>query len=53
MKVKISFTIEIDPADWTLNYGIVGQAEIREDVKTYAEMMVRDQLAVSGIDVLN
>jgi hypothetical protein len=53
MRVKINFIIEIDPADWTLNYGIEKAAEIREDVKTYAEMMVRDQLAVSGIDVLN
>lgn len=37
MKVKVSFTVDVDTEVWTLNYGVEGAAEIRADVKTYIE----------------
>lgn len=37
MKVKIEFTIDIDPEIWDLNYGTGTDAKaVREDVKRYA-----------------
>lgn len=35
MKIKVSITVEIDPADWTQAFGVDGAAAIREDVKAY------------------
>lgn len=48
MKVKVSFTVDIDPEVWTLNYGVEGAAEIRADVKVYAEDAARNQLTEVG-----
>lgn len=48
MKVKVSFTVEIDPELWELNFGISDRKEIREDVKVFAENIVNQQLIVSG-----
>ena len=48
MKVKISFTIDIDPDYWETSYGITGAQAIREDVKTYAENTVRDHFDSVG-----
>jgi hypothetical protein len=44
MKVRVSFTVEIDPAAWTSNYGVEGAAAIRDDVKVYCEAAALDQL---------
>lgn len=49
MKVRISFTIEVDPEMWTLNFGIEGAAAIREDARSLAEQAVRDQFDRSGV----
>jgi hypothetical protein len=51
VKVRISFTVDIDPADWTLNYGIENGAEIRKDVQALAEETVRAQFEASGIPI--
>ena len=48
MKVKVSFTVDIDPEAWALNYGIKN-AEIREDVKRFAEDAVLDQFQACGL----
>jgi hypothetical protein len=44
MKVKISFTVDIDPKQWADTYGIV-VSDVREDVKDYVRSMVITQLA--------
>ena len=41
MKVRISFTVDIDPEAWALTYGIEGAEGIREDVKAHAEQMLK------------
>lgn len=51
MKVHITMTVEIDPDDWTLNYGIEGRPAIRADLITWAPEIVRQQLVQSGITV--
>jgi len=33
MKVRVSFTVDIDPEVWEMTYGISGFKAIREDVK--------------------
>ena len=52
MKVKVSFTIEIDADAWELNYGTPRQ-DIREDVKNYAESAVIEQFAAVGVLEVN
>lgn len=50
MKVRVGFTVEIDPEAWDLNYGTGTEAAvIREDVRTYIEQGARDQLAGVGV----
>lgn len=49
MKVKIAFTVDIDPDTWTMNYGIEGASEIREDVKEFAKNAVIDQFGAIGV----
>jgi predicted GTPase len=51
MKIRISFAVDIDPANWTLNYGITDPKEIRKDVREFAEEIVRSQFEVSGVPV--
>jgi hypothetical protein len=42
LKVHVSFTLEIDPEMWTANFAnYTTPAEIRQDVREYAETMVR------------
>lgn len=53
MKVRVSFTVDIDPDSWTLNYGIEGAKAIREDAKNFAELTVRSQFEASGIELLD
>jgi hypothetical protein len=40
IKIRIQFTVEIDPDAWTLAYG-VEKHEIRDDVKSYIKNMVQ------------
>lgn len=49
MKVHVEFTVDIDPDAWTLNYGISGAREIREDVKGYVEETAIEQLVLVGV----
>lgn len=49
MKIKVSFTVEIDPSVWTLNYGIEGAEDIRADVRTYLEETALNQLDAVGV----
>lgn len=48
MKVKIEFTVDIDPEAWTMNYGVVGEREIREDVKMYCQNSIHELLNDNG-----
>lgn len=49
MRVTVSFTVEIDTEEWTRNYGVVGSRAIRNDVRAYAENMVREQFREVGV----
>jgi hypothetical protein len=49
MKVKIAFTLDIDPECWTTEYGVEGISEIRHDVQQYVEHGVRADLAEKGV----
>ena len=44
IKVKISYTVEVDCDDWETNYGVSGAAEIREDVKAYIRSLINDDM---------
>jgi hypothetical protein len=45
IKVRVSLTVELDADVWALEYGIP-LSEVREDVKGYAEHIVREQIAM-------
>jgi hypothetical protein len=50
MKVKITLTVDIDPAAWDLNYGTGTSAkDIREDVKSHCEGTVLQHLDDLGL----
>ena len=49
MKVKITLTVDIDAASWTLNYGVEGAAAIRADVIAYVENAVVEQFRDMGV----
>jgi hypothetical protein len=49
MKVRVVFTLDIDPEAWTLNYGVEGAKEIREDVQNYVLNGTRDHLNDLGL----
>lgn len=49
MKIKVELTVDIDPEAWTLNYGVEGAKEIREDVRAYVEGAVVEQLRAVGV----
>ncbi len=55
MKVRVTITVEVDPEIWTLEYGVNSTAEIRDDVKTYVVVAVRDSAAseVGAFEVLS
>ncbi len=48
MKVKIEFTVEIDPDAWILNYGCEPH-QVRNDVKGYCWDTVMGQLINVGV----
>jgi hypothetical protein len=47
MKVRIVQTVSIDATAWALTYGME-QADVREDVISFCENAVREQLAAVG-----
>lgn len=52
MKVRISFTVDVDPEAWEMNYGVSGGAAIREDAKTKARYDITEHWGPSGLDLL-
>ncbi len=50
VRVRVSFTVEVDPDDWALNYGTSPDpSEVRADVSRYLEYAARGQLAAVGV----
>jgi hypothetical protein len=49
VKVKVSFTLDIDLVAWTLNYGVEGVPEIRKDVQSYVENGVLAEMRDLGL----
>lgn len=50
MKVRVEFTLDVDPVAWSAEYGGTGQAEVRRDVQEHAEQSIRAHF--DSIDVL-
>jgi hypothetical protein len=49
VKVKVEFTLDIDPEAWEMAYGISGAKAIREDVKQYAATVAYEQFNSTGL----
>lgn len=49
LKVRVTFTVDIDAEAWTANYGAEGAAAIREDVRVYVEQGTQMQLEAVGV----
>jgi hypothetical protein len=50
MKVRISFTVDIDPDAWLLEYGDSGIG-VRADVQTYVAQSVLADFADRGLSI--
>jgi hypothetical protein len=48
MKIKITQTVEIDPAKWALEYG-VDPKNVREDVQSYFKGWFQQQINALGL----
>ena len=48
MKVRIEFTVDIDPEVWMLNYGVDAK-EVRDDVKVHVINGAQDHLRDLGL----
>ena len=48
MKIKIEFTVDVDPDAWELNYG-TNRNEVRDDVKGYIRNIALRQLDFVGV----
>lgn len=51
MKVRIGFTVDVDPELWALAFGVEGAAEIREDVKDYMRNLIQQCAAAQETDL--
>lgn len=49
MKVRVSFTIDIDPKAWSEEYGVETAAEIRQDVSDNIRYGVLAHLEEQGL----
>jgi hypothetical protein len=49
MKISVVLALDIDEEAWTLNYGVTGKEEIREDVRIYVINGVHDHLQALGL----
>lgn len=50
MKVKVSFTVDVDPDAWDLNFGTgTDAATVRDDARRYVENGAVDQLRDLGL----
>ncbi len=53
MKIKITQTVEVDPASWVLEFGLnpySDQSDVRQDVKSYLEGRLQGYIANLGLD---
>jgi hypothetical protein len=50
VKVRVTFTVDVDPEAWSLNYGTgTDPADVREDVRRYVENGAVEQLREVGV----
>ena len=47
MKIKVSFTIDIDPESWAENYGI-SRHNVREDVQRFYMQYAKEHARFTG-----
>lgn len=50
MKIKVTFTLDVDPEAWALEYGIQ-RKDVRADVQSYFEYNAKEQLIHIGCSV--
>jgi hypothetical protein len=50
MKIRLSYTVDIDPELWERAYG-VGKDEIREDVRSYMRNLIQQCAAAEETDL--
>lgn len=50
MRVRVTVTVDIDPENWTINFGVEGQKEIRADVKTFVDTLVYTHMEEFALD---
>ena len=48
MKVKIEFTVDIDPEAWAEEYGLA-RGDVREDVKAWVSSQTITQIHTEGL----
>lgn len=51
MKVRLEFTVDVDPEAWTLAFGVKGSSEIREDVRAYMRNLIQQCAAAEETDM--
>jgi hypothetical protein len=48
MKINISFTIEIDPAEWSKKQRLIDRSRVRDNVKTFFEEYCKEYARFTG-----
>lgn len=48
MKVRVEFTVDIDPAAWEAEYG-VSRLDVRNDVRDYIKQGAHSHLSLLGV----
>lgn len=49
MKVRVTFTVDVDPELWELNYGETDKTVIREQTVEMCREAAWEQLSTSGV----
>lgn len=54
MKVRLEFTVDINPEEWTRAFGVAGASEIRQDVREYMRNLIQQCAAAeeTSLEVL-
>jgi hypothetical protein len=48
MKISITFTIEIDPAEWSKKHQILDRSRVRDNAKTFFEDYCKEYARFTG-----
>lgn len=48
MKVRIQVTIDVNPEDWAVEFGL-DRGDVRSDVQTYFDLLIHEHLEALGL----